>query len=236
MVKPSVRKSVPKPIEKFRCAEWFIIIILKSDRWQRRLVAIILNHATTSGCLFLLDSGQIPFVSSPSVHQWLYQYFPGLSILGFHVTSQHMQIRRPPYWCRRSLLAYVKMQCFGAWFFKICRFRQNFWKHQKGRKKEDIRNILLSDYVKRLESHVKQRYLEKISLVRINPATFDRRRVRSTMFTTHRSNRSSVLFGYQYELLYKETVQSFQKLGGLQPDGFVWLIRHASAKMRKLII
>ena len=229
MVKPSVRKSVPKPIEKFRCAEWFIIIILKSDRWQRRLVAIILNHATTSGCLFLLDSGQIPFVSSPSVHQRLYQYFPGPSILGFYVTSQHMQIRRPPYWCRRSLLAYVKMQCFGAWFFKICRFRQNFWKHQKGRKKEDIRNILLSDYVKRLESHVKQRYLEKISLVRINPATFDRRRVRSTMFTTHRSNRSSVLFGYQYELLYKETVQSFQKLGGLQPDGFVWLIRHASA-------
>ena len=229
MVKPSVRKSVLKPIEKFRCAEWFIIIILKSDRWQRRLVAIILNHATTSGCLFLLESGQIPFVSSPSVHQWLFQYFPGLSILGFHVTSQHMQIRRPPYWCRRSLLAYVKMQCFGAWFFKICRFRQNFWKHQKGRKKEDIRNILLSDYVKRLESHVKQRYLEKISLVRINPATFDRRRVRSTMFTTHRSNRSSVLFGYQYELLYKETVQSFQKLGGLQPDGFVWLIRHASA-------
>ena len=144
---------------------------LKRGRWQRRLVAIILNHATTSGCLFLLDSGQIPFVSSPSVHQWLYQYFPGLSILGFHVTSQHMQTRRSPYWCRRSLLANVKMQCFGAWFFKICRFRQNFWKHQKGRKKEDIRNILLSDYVRRLESHVKQRYLEKISLVRINPAT-----------------------------------------------------------------
>ena len=35
-------------------------------------------------------------------------------MLGFHVTSQHMQIRRPPYWCRKSLLAYVKMQCFGA--------------------------------------------------------------------------------------------------------------------------
>ena len=120
MVTPSVRKSVPKPVEKFRgSAEWFNIIILKSDRWERRLVAIILNHATTSGCLFLLESGQIPFVSSPSVHQWLYQYFPGLSILGFHVTSQHMQIRRPPCWCRRSILAYVKMQCFGAWFFTI---------------------------------------------------------------------------------------------------------------------
>ena len=122
MVTPSVRKSVPKAVEKYRgSAEWFNIIILKSDRWERRLVAIILNHATTSGCLFLLDSGQIPFVSSPSVHQWLHQYFPGLSILGFHVTSQHMQIRRPPCWCRRGILAYVKMRCFGAWLFTICR-------------------------------------------------------------------------------------------------------------------
>ena len=137
MVTPSVRKSVPKPVEKFRgSAEWFNIIILKSDRWERRLVAIILNHATTSGCLFLLDSGQIPFVSSPSVHQWLHQYFPGLSILGFHVTSQHMQIRRPPYWCRRSTLAYVKMQCFGAWFFTICRvIWTKFLKTSKGKKK-----------------------------------------------------------------------------------------------------
>ena len=50
-------------------------------------------------------------------------------------------------------------------------FGQNFWKHQKGRKKEDICNIILSDYVKRLKSHVKQKYLEKISLVGINPAT-----------------------------------------------------------------
>ena len=137
MVTPSVGKSVPKPVENFRgSAEWFNIIILKSDRWERRLVAIILNHATTSGCLFLLESGQIPFVSSPSVHQWLYQYFPGLSILGFHVTSQHMQIRRPPYWCRRSTLAYVKMQCFGAWFFTICRvIWTKFLKTSKGKKK-----------------------------------------------------------------------------------------------------
>ena len=50
-------------------------------------------------------------------------------------------------------------------------FGQNFWKHQKGRKKEDICNIILSDYVKRLKSHVKQKYLEKISPVGINPAT-----------------------------------------------------------------
>ena len=48
----------------------------------------------------------------------------------------------------------------------------------------------------------------------------DQCKVRSTMFTKHRGYRSSVLFGYQYELLYKETVQSFQKLGGLQPDVF----------------
>ena len=44
----------------------------------------------------------------------------------------------------------------------------------------------------------------------------DQCKVRSTMFNTHRVYRSSVLFGYWYELLYKETVQSFQKLGGLQ--------------------
>ena len=50
-------------------------------------------------------------------------------------------------------------------------FGQNFWKHQKGRKKEDICKIILSDYVKRLKSHVKQKYLEKISPVGINPAT-----------------------------------------------------------------
>ena len=48
----------------------------------------------------------------------------------------------------------------------------------------------------------------------------DHCKVGSTMFTKHRGDRSSVLFGYQYELLYKETVQSFQKLGGLQPDVF----------------
>ena len=42
---------------------------------------------------------------------------------------------------------------------------------KKEEKKEDICNIPLSDYVKRLEPHVKQRYLEKISLVGIDPAT-----------------------------------------------------------------
>lgn len=89
---------------------------------------------------------------------------------------------------------------------------------KKKEKKEDICNIPLSDYVKRLEPHVKQRYLEKISLVD-RSRYINRRKVRSTMFTTHRSYRSPVLFGYRYELLHKETVQSFQKLGGLQSDG-----------------
>ena len=55
-------------------------------------------------------------------------------------------------------------------------------------------------------------------------------KVRSTMFTKHRGYRSSVLFGYQYELLYKETVQSFQKLGGLH-QMFLGFISNVQGKV-----
>ena len=88
---------------------------------------------------------------------------------------------------------------------------------KKEEKKEDICNIPLSDYVKRLEPHVKQRYLEKISLVGIDPATLIDAKLDPQCLPPIEA--TDLLFGYRYELLHKETVQSFQKLGGLQSDG-----------------
>ena len=66
-------------------------------------------------------------------------------------------------------------------------------------------------------------YVSEVPYVRVKvlrSCYIDQCKVRSAMFNTHRGYRSSVLFGYWYELLYKETVQSFQKLGGLQQEGF----------------
>lgn len=86
-------------------------------------------------------------------------------------------------------------------------------------KEHDISN--LSDYAKNLEKNVKSRYLEKISLVRIDPATlFGAFKFGSRMSSADRGHRSPLLLGNGYQLLYKGAIQSLQKYGSLQPNGF----------------
>lgn len=55
---------------------------------------------------------------------------------------------------------------------------------------------LLSEYSKKLESRVKRRYIENISLFGIEC------KVGSGLFASYRSYESDILFGFGYQLLY----------------------------------
>ena len=74
--------------------------------------------------------------------------------------------------------------------------------------KEMEKNIpVLSEYAKNLESHVKERYVQKISVVGVDPASLPREQFDSA----NRINRFAQLFSVGDKLLYKGAAQGFQK-------------------------
>lgn len=89
-------------------------------------------------------------------------------------------------------------------------------KAQEKKNVEDSSLTDLSDYAKNLESHAVARYLQKISVIGVDPARLQGDRgVRRRMSSSNRSSRSSVLPCLGSKLLYFEKVQGLQELGEL---------------------
>lgn len=82
---------------------------------------------------------------------------------------------------------------------------------------EDASSIVLSEYAKKLESHIRTRHLKKRYWSR--PRVFTRREVRCRMSATDRSHRSSLLSCAGNQLLYFQAVQGFQESRELQSNG-----------------
>ena len=84
-------------------------------------------------------------------------------------------------------------------------------------KEHDIPN--LSDYAKNLEKNVKSIFGENIT-GKDRSSYADRCQFGSRMSSADRGHRSPLLLGNGYQLLYKGAIQSLQKHGSLQPNGF----------------
>ena len=92
-----------------------------------------------------------------------------LSIDRFHVTSQ---LFRPPYWCT-AFNCVINANTTQIYNSSLLSDMDVSKCEQKSDEKPDLSCLPISDYAKKLEPLVKQRYLEKISAVGIDPVLIE---------------------------------------------------------------